>query len=215
MSTPASRRRNLAALGMFLAPAVMLAADLYGIAGGEENVFAWSLLLQLSMTLFLLAILGMVAELRPVADRTGLAGGLLAGFGATVGAVMQGFFRTADAAMGVVDEAGARAIEAAVTGSDFLFSTRVPGLTFPIGLLILAGALVATRRAPALLGAFVAAGAALFPVGRIGGFEWAVVASGVCLALGFGWLAVRTLRGPVAEEEGVGRTRAAHGALAA
>ena len=214
MSSPATRRRYLAALGMILAPAVMLANDLYRIGGGEDNVFVWSLFLQLSMTLFLLAILGIVAELRPVADRTGLLGGLLAGFGATIGAVMQGFFRTADAAMAAVDAASAQAIEAAVTGQDFLFSTRVPGITFPIGLLILAGALVATRRAPALLGALVAAGAVLFPVGRIAGIEWAVVASGVCLLLGLGWLGVRTLRGGAAEEEGVRRSAAAR-ALAA
>jgi hypothetical protein len=215
MSTPDSRRRTLAALGMILAPAVMLANDLYRLAGGEENVFAWSLFLQLSMTLFLLAILGMVAELRPVADRTGLVGGLLAGFGATIGAVMQGFFRTADAAMGAVDEAGAEAILAAVTGRDFLFSTRVPGITFPIGFLVLAGALVVTRRVPVLLGALVAVGAALFPVGRIAGLEWAVMASGVAFTLGLGWMAVRTVRGGEAAGGQERPARAARGSLAA
>lgn len=195
MSTPATRRHTLYAVGMILGPALLLIGDLDRAAAGDAVIFRWSLLLQLAMPFLLLAALGMVDALRPVADRTGLAGGLLAGFGLFVGAAMQGFFRTAHTAMEAVGQADAEAILAALTGPAYLFTTRVPGIAFPIGLSILAVALVATRRAPAFLGLLIAAGAVLFPVGRIGGLTWAVLASGGCLLLGLGGLGVRTLRG--------------------
>ena len=195
MSTPASRRRTIVALGMILAPILMLTGDLHRILGGDAEMFRFSLYLQLSMPLFLLAVLGIVAELRPVADRAGLTGGLLAGFGIFVGTAMQGYFRTAYAAIAAVDGAGAQAVEEAVTTPLFRATTVFPGIAFPIGLLILAVALLATWRVPLLLGLLVAAGAVLFPVGRIGSLPPAIVASGICLVLGLGWLGVRTLRG--------------------
>ena len=200
MSSPAARRRTLHALGMLLAPAIMLTCDLDLAAAGDPAIFRWSLALQVSMTLFLLAILGMVAELRPVADRAGLTGGLLAGFGATVGAVMQGHFRTMQTAIETVGGAEGEAIREALHAPAYILTTRAPGLAFPIGLVVLAVALVATRRAPALLGLLVAAGAVLFPIGRIGGLTWAIVASDVVLLVGLGWLGVRTLGGAAAEE---------------
>lgn len=195
MSTPASRRRTLFALGTIIAPILMLTGDLHRLLGGEAETFRYSLYLQLSMPFFLLAVLGIVAELRPVADRAGLTGGLIAGFGLFVAGTMQGYFRTADAAMAAVDEAGARAIEAALTTPLFQATTVFPGISFPIGLLILSVALLATRRVPLFLGLLVAAGAVLFPVGRIGNVPMAIVASDICLVLGLGWLGVRTLRG--------------------
>lgn len=201
MSTPASRRRTLFALGMIFAPVLMLIGDLYRILGGDAEVFRFSIYLQLAMGLFLLAILGLVAELRPVGDRAGLAGGLLAGFGALVGTAMQGHFRTAYAAVAAVDPAGAQAVEEALTTPLFLSVTFYPGICFPIGMLTLAVALMATRRVPALLGVLVAAGAVLFPIGRIGGLPWAILASGVCLTLGLGWLGVSMLRRPHAAGE--------------
>lgn len=203
MSTPDSRRRTLFALGMIGAPILMLIGDLHRILGGDAEVFRFSIYLQLSMPLFLLAILGLVAELRPAADRAGLAGGLLAGFGVFVGTAMQGYFRTAYAAVAAVDQAGAQAVEEALTTPLFTAVTFYPGIAFPIGMLILAIALAATRRVPALLGVLVAAGAVLFPIGRIGRLDWAVLASGVCFLAGLGWLAVRTLRRPAAAGETV------------
>lgn len=203
MSTPDSRRRNLFALGMILGPTLMLVGDLHRILGGDAEIFRFSIYLQLSMPLFLLAVLGIVAELRPVADRAGLAGGVIAGFGVFVGTAMQGYFRTAYAAVAAVDAAAAQAIEEALTTPLFTAVTFYPGLSFPIGMLVLSLALLATRRAPALLAGLVAAGAVLFPVGRIGGLEWAVLASGGCFLAGLGWLAVRTLRRQAAAGEAV------------
>lgn len=203
MPTPDSRRRTLFALGMIFAPIMMLIGDLHRILGGDAEMFRFSIYLQLSMALFLLAVLGLVAELRPVADRAGLAGGLLAGFGLLVGTAMQGYFRTAYAAVAAVDQAGAQAVEEALTTPLFLSVTFYPGITFPVGMLILSVALTATRRVPVLLGVLVAAGAVLFPVGRIGNLEWAVLASGVCFLAGLGWLAVRTIRRPAAAGEGL------------
>lgn len=200
MNAPRSRRRALAALGMIFGPAVMLAGDVQRYLSPDSAVFRWSLFLQLAMMLLLLAVLGMVEELRPVADRAGLAGGLLAGCGLFVGTAMQGFFRTWQTAVDTVPESAA-AIDAALTGPDYLFSTRVPGITFPVGMLILAVALTVTRRVPAGLGLLIAAGAVIFPVGRIGGLWWAILASNVCFLLGLGWMAVRTLRGASGVEE--------------
>jgi hypothetical protein len=201
MSTPDSRRRTLFALGMIFAPILMLIGDLHRILGGDAEIFRFSVYLQLALALFLLAVLGLVAELRPVADRAGLTGGVIAGFGLFVGTAMQGYFRTAYAAVAAVDQAGAQAVEEALTTPLFTAVTFYPGLSFPIGMLVLSLALLATRRVPALLGVLVAAGAVLFPVGRIGNLEWAVLASGVCFLAGLGWLAVRTLRGPAAAGE--------------
>ena len=69
----------------------------------------------------------------------------------------------------------------------------LPGLAFPVGFLVLAYALWRSRAAPAAAAPLVALGALLFPVGRIGGVEAAVMGSGLALTLGMSLTALRLL----------------------
>lgn len=69
----------------------------------------------------------------------------------------------------------------------------LPGLAFPLGFLVLAYALRRARAASAAAALLVALGALLFPVGRIGGVQWAVIGSGLALTLGMSLTALRLL----------------------
>ncbi len=175
-----ARRRRIAGAAMIAAPLVMLVADSIGLAFGDVGFWAWSVALWVSFLLFVPAVVGMSAAAAGSADRLGLAGAGLALIGLMTGATIMGVHRTAHVLSGAVGEAEM----AAAPGAKLLLATSIqPGLTFPIGLLILT---LALRRAGALSGpmaAVLAAGAILFPVGRIFvGFAGSV-ASDVCLAL--------------------------------
>jgi len=65
------------------------------------------------------------------------------------------------------------------------------GIFFPIGLLILAACLYRNRIVSPIVALALAAGAILFPVGRIGGFWWAVLGSDILLIAAFGLIGWR------------------------
>lgn len=72
-----------------------------------------------------------------------------------------------------------------------LFKTMVmPGILFPIGLLAMGITLMIARPIPRWIGALLAVGGVLFPIGRIGALPWALVSCDVILAAAFaaiGW----------------------------
>lgn len=193
--TAAEVRRWGAAACLFAAPALMLAGDALGFWAGME----WTrlVLLKLSFAPFVGAALGLVALTRGRADGAGLAGGALAVVGCLAGSAIV----TANAVLGPVetaglDEAAMQAIEAAMRKSgvgEFMFLYPLPGLAFPAGLLVLAYALMRSRAASAAAAPLVALGALLFPVGRIGGIEAAMLGSGLALTLGMSLAALPLL----------------------
>jgi hypothetical protein len=106
-----------------------------------------------------------------------------------------------------------RAVEDAMARGgvpQFLFLFPLPGLAFPVGLLILSAALLWARVVPAPAAILLALGAVLFPVGRIGGIEAAMLASSAAIAASMGWTGWRVLNRAAAAW---GQKRATPGAL--
>lgn len=188
-------KRRGAALCLFGAPALMLAGDALRHWAGME--WAWLVMFKLAFPLFVGAALGLVSLTRGRADGAGLLGGALAVVGCLAGSGIV----TAHAVLGPVesaglDEAATRAVEAAMMKSGvggYVLLYPLPGLAFPAGFLVLAYALLRSRAASAAAAPLVALGALLFPVGRIGGVEAAVIGSGLALTLGMSLTALRLL----------------------
>ena len=188
-------RRRGAAACLFVAPALMLAGDALRYGAGAQR--AWLVMFKLSFALFVGAALGVVGLTRGRADGAGLLGGALAVVGCLAGAGIV----TANAVLGAVeaaglDEAATRAVEASMMRSGvggYVLLYPLPGLAFPAGFLVLAYALRRSRAASTTAALLVALGALLFPVGRIGRVEAAVLGSGLALTLGMSLTALRLL----------------------
>jgi hypothetical protein len=67
------------------------------------------------------------------------------------------------------------------------------GILFPIGLITIGIAITASGAIPRWIGMSMIIGAALFPIGRIGGLAWAIVASDVILGATFALIAWQIL----------------------
>ena len=181
-----------------LAPLMMLAADSFLLVTGRS--FEWSIALWLSFVLFVPAIFGMTYLSAGRASRWAVAGGASAFFGCMAGASMQVLFRV----HAVLHEAGStQAVELLKGSRKLVTSTQMIGIFFPVGLLILAVCLYQRRVVSPLVPLSLAAGAVLFPVGRIAGFAAAVIGSGLLLALAFGMAGVRLLSARAGGREGV------------
>jgi hypothetical protein len=188
-------RRKGAAVCLLAAPLLMLAADALRQWAGAE--LAWLVMFKLAFALFVGAALAVVRLTSERADRTGLVGGALAVVGCLAGSGLL----TAGAALGSVQTAGLeepamRVVEAAFQRDGvggYILLYPLPALSFPVGFLVLSYALLRARVvSPAAAGA-LALGALLFPLGRIGRFEWAVLGSGVGMSVGLALVALRVL----------------------
>lgn len=188
-------RRRGAAVCLFAAPVLMLAGDALRYWAGME--WAWLVMFKLAFALFVGAALGLVSLTRGRADGAGLLGGALVVVGCLAGSGIV----TANAVLGPVeaaglDEAATRAVEAAMTKGGvggYVLLYPLPGLAFPVGFLVLAYALLRSRVVSPAAALLVALGAVLFPVGRIGGVEAAVMGSGLAFTLGMSLAALRLL----------------------
>lgn len=186
-------RRVGAAACLLAAPLLMLAGDVLRVLGGAPR--AWLVMAKLAFALFVGAALAVVRLTSERADRAGLVGGALA----VVGCLAGSGILTANAVLGSIDTAGldaaaTGAIEAALRTSGvggFVLFYPLPGLAFPVGFLVLSYALLRARAVSPVAAAALALGALLFPVGRIGGLDWAVIASGVGMSVGLGLVALR------------------------
>jgi hypothetical protein len=209
-------RRRGAAACLIAAPALMLAGDALRYWAGAQH--AWLVMVKLSFALFVGAALALVGLTRGRADGAGLLGGALAVVGCLAGSgilTATAIFQSFDAA--ALGEAAERAVEASMTKSGvgaYILFYPLPGLAFPIGFLVLAYALRRSRAASPAAAPLVALGALLFPVGRIGGVEAAVMGSGLALTLGMSLAALRLL-GVGARETLPSQTPAEQGASVA
>ncbi|HEX8352452.1 MAG TPA: hypothetical protein VF611_06130 [Pyrinomonadaceae bacterium] len=188
-------RRKGAAACLLAAPLLMLAGDALRYWAGAHH--SWLVMSKLAFALFVGAALAVVHLVSERADRAGLAGGALA----IVGCLAGSGILTANAVLGSVETSGLeepamRAVEAAFRRDGvggYIIFYPLPGLAFPLGFLVLSYALLRARVvSPAAAGA-LALGALLFPVGRIGRVEWAVLGSGLGMSLGMALIALRVL----------------------
>ncbi|MDT5269578.1 MAG: hypothetical protein QOH49_1764 [Acidobacteriota bacterium] len=186
-------KRRGAAACLFAAPVLMLAGDALRYWAGAQR--AWLVMLKLALALFVGAALGVVGLTRGRADGAGLLGGALVVVGCLAGSgivTANAIFQSFDAA--ALGEAAERAFEASMMRGgvrEYILLYPLPGLAFPAGFLVLAYALWRSRAASPAAALLVALGALLFPVGRIGQIEAAVIGSGLAFTLGMALVALR------------------------
>jgi hypothetical protein len=189
-SSPAANlRRKVAGVSLIVAPVLLLASSLLRFVLGLP--FEWYLTMKLSFFFFALAALGLVHLLRGRADGSGHVGGALALAGCLSGASIVTASYVLEPMQGRVPEEQLASLYLTIVNSP------LPGLFFPIGMLILAVALFRKRVVPLWAGLLFAAGAILFPVGRIPGLAWAIFACDVLLTLSLGYIGWRVLGMPV------------------
>jgi hypothetical protein len=154
---------RLIGVTFWLAPVLMLVSDLLGWLAPSPFFWVASLAFWLSFYTFLGLIYGMFQ----LSNRSTYAvvSFLVAVFGALIGITIIGMTRYA---WGVGVEGVAPAtIQAAHANPWVLFTSRVPGITFPIGLIMLSIALKRNHRINGLLLTGLIFSILLFPLGRI------------------------------------------------
>lgn len=171
---------RIAGLCAMLAPLPLLAGDLMQIKGGFG--FEWTVALWLAFVLFVPAVFGLTYLVARSGSRLGVWGGAAAFLGCMAGASMQILFRV----WAVLGEAGSpQTIELLRGSRKLIVSTQMIGIFFPLGLLILAASIYKSRAASPLVALLLAAGAILFPVGRIAGVTYALLGSDALLLAAF------------------------------
>lgn len=171
---------QVAGVCAFLGPIIMVVADSLNIFGGQA--FVSTIFLWLAFVLIVPGLIGFTYMLVADGSRLAFVGGVLAYFGAMAGAGMQALFRV----YAVLGENGATATIEQLRGTfKLVAATQMIGLPFPIGLLLLALSYYRHGSAVFVHPVLLALGAVLFPVGRIGGIEWAIIASDILLMVAF------------------------------
>ena len=189
MLNTTSKFSTIAGACAVFAPVVLLCSDIYRLSTNRD--FEWSIGLWLAFVLFVPAVFGFTYQLVAAGSRLALVGGGLAFFGAMAGASMQVLFRT----YAVLAEQGAHgAIDQLRSTFKLIASTQMIGLTWPIGLITLAAALLLTDRKRWMTSLLLAAGAIAFPIGRIAGSQAAIILSGIFFMGAFGLIGQQLLR---------------------
>ena len=196
-SPAANFRKNLAAVSLIAAPALLLIGDLFGF--GRDFYYARYFFCKAALAIFVFAILAIVHLLKPRADRLGLIGGGLAITGAISGTTLFSFVYLHDEMIAAAAAAGfdAGAMQSCEQIFRRVFSIMVhaplPGLAFPIGLFTLSVGLSTTKIVPRWAAAALGLGAILFPVGRIPGILSVSIASDVFLVVSMCFIGWKTL----------------------
>jgi hypothetical protein len=188
--------RKPAAACLVAAPLALTAADLLQVSGASP--FGWTVVMWIAFVIFVPALfaLGHVARLR--APTMGVVAAAITVVGAIAGASMQVLFRTA-AVLESAPMSGAsqHAVEEALSTHPLLgVTTLVPGILFPLGLILLAVVLtrhhVGATPATVLLGL----GGVLFPIGHAAGVPVALIGGDLVLLVALSWLALDIQRRP-------------------
>ena len=180
MSNVKSRFLQIAGFGAFVGPILIVVADSLHIFAGQA--FLWTILLWLAFVLFIPGILGLTYLAARGGSMLAIVGGVLAYFGAMAGASMQVLFRV----HAVLDEMGDAATVERLRGTfKLVASTQMIGLPFPLGLILLAIAYARYGSDSFVRPILLILGAIFFPIGRIAGAEWAVLASGILFMVVF------------------------------
>jgi hypothetical protein len=166
---------------------ILLLSDLFLIATGR--MFEWTLGLWLAFLLIIPAVLGFTYHLVAKGSRLAYVGGASAFFGLMAGASMQVLFRV----HAVLLEQGADAAVTQLRGTmKLVATTQMIGLTWPLGLILLAIANLMVDRGRWLISVLFAIGAVAFPIGRIAGSNAGVIISGLVFVPAF-YLVARLL----------------------
>jgi hypothetical protein len=193
--TASDTRVPFAALSLIAAPALLTIAD--AMQTTDRFPFAFTVVLWAAFVCFVPAIFALADMARRGAPALATAGLAAALVGTMAGAAMQVLFRTrAVLESAAIDPAARDAALGAIKGSAPLaLSTLVPGIFFPIGLLILAVALYRARAVPMWSAALLGLGAVLFPVGHAVGLAPALVGGDLVLLAALAPIGASLLRG--------------------
>lgn len=195
-STPTTRRRFLCGFSLIALSTILLTNPLTHIVA--RGAAATPLLIAMRgfaapihMLLLIGSVFAIMQLLRSRADRMGLIGGALTMMGWAVGVRILGLGQLesllASGVTGVPPDTLERMFAAAPLVRVSIIHL---GLLFPIGLITLGATIIATRPIARPIGALLVIGAVLFPVGRIGHFGWAYIASDLFQGASFaliGW----------------------------
>lgn len=166
-----------------LAAALLLAGDLLQLTG---STFAWTVVLALAFAVFAGGLVVVLGSAGVRAHPLSVVGAVCGFVGAIAGAAMQVLFR----AWSVLDEAGhEEALRLLQNHVGIRLSTLVPGVLFPLGLLLLAAGLYRSRQLRLPTALALAVGAAFFPLGHAAGNPFAMVAGDLVLLAALGALA--------------------------
>lgn len=172
-----------------LVPALLTAGSLFLLAGDLVQVFRggffWTILLSLAFVCCGAGLLLLPFTLSSRRHPLVILGVASAFIGCFAGAGMQVLFRTWEVLQAANQTSAAELLR---TDSALNFSTLVPGVFFPIGLLVLAIGLMLGRALPLQTTVPLALGAVLFPIGHAAGVVPAIVIGDVVLLVAFGSL---------------------------
>lgn len=195
-SNSSNRRRLLAAFSLVTLGILFMTNPVTHLVyrGLKETVVTIALrgfVAPIHMALLVGSVLGITQLLRGKADRTGLVGGVLVVIGWAVGIRILALGQLESLLESGVTKVPADALSKMFEAAPIVWVSIVPmGLLFPIGLIILGLTIVFATPIPRAIGALLAIGGALFPIGRIAAIPWALVACdvvlGAALAL-IGW----------------------------
>ena len=179
------------------APALLVFAAITPLLGDILQVtgtaFASTVVATVAFILFAAGVL-LLPQALGIEDRTAaVAGSLLAFVGAIAGAAMQVLFRT----WAVLEAGGATAAVTLLQNHASLrLTTLVPGILFPLGLLLLALGLHLSRRVRPTASFTLVAGAILFPVGHAAGIIPALILGDIVLLAAFLSIQLAAIVGP-------------------
>jgi hypothetical protein len=189
------RRRHLSAfcclvLGLFFLTNP-LTRFCVGGATSTGQIAAIGFIAPLHVALMVGSLFGITQLLRHRAERAGLIGATLVLLGWTISTRIMVIGQLDALLTTGVPGVPADALQKIFQHAPLVFASIMPiGLLFPIGLIVLGLTMAIARPIHRGVGTLMAIGGVLFPLGRVGGYEWAVVASDLALAATFaltGW----------------------------
>lgn len=202
ISTSSNRRRLLTVFCLAALAAIFVTNPLTGIVVRGYSASPLLIAIRgfaapLHMACFVGAAFAIMQVLRPKADRAGLAGGALVILGWAVGIRILGLGQLEALLASGVTGLPADTLRKMFESAPIVWTSIVPlGLLFPIGMMTLGIATMATGRMPRWIGAAMALGGLLFPVGRIGQIPWAFVACDVLFGVAFAMIAWQVFTRP-------------------
>jgi hypothetical protein len=187
MQRARSSMLKVAAFGAFVGPVILFLSDL--LLGSVLSVsFEWTIGLWVAFMLMIPAVIGLTYLLASNGSRLAIWGGCSAFFGLVAGASMQVLFRV----YSVLQEQGSTAtIEQLRSTFKLVASTQMIGLTWPIGLILLAIACLTTRVLHIAVPILFIIGAIAFPIGRIAFSTAGVLISGAAFIVAFAIIGMR------------------------
>jgi hypothetical protein len=181
--------RTTTTVALVVAPIVMMASTIAYVVGDQglsEGAAAGAIQIW-AFIAYAVALVGLARTVEGAAPRLAATGLVLALIGCVGGAAY-----------------GMDSIQAAVLGGTIEssaatpFALRIPGLAFPLALVLLGTLLARCRVAAAPSAMLVIVGGLLFPISRIADLPAVAVASDLVLLVGFAWIAAQLTRGAVA-----------------